>query len=191
MSWLVDNATTLSILLGLIAAALVMIWRTNRQNKYLGYAAGTIALIGLIWLLVLVVPSDRKQLRSNVDAMAEAVVAGKVDDLFKHIANDFRYEFGGQKMTRDYLYEAARQSIKRGQVGSIGISQFTYEKVSRADRSARVKFKVTPFDAAGGPMPPFVTQADFVLEGEQWKLKTVEFYKSFVNTNEKIGIPGL
>src|SRR5258705_432852 len=105
MSWLVDNATTLSILFGLVAVALVLIWRSTGQNKYLGYAAGAIALIGLIWLLAWFVPTDSKQLRKNVDAMADAVIAGNVDDLFKHISKDFSYEFGGQKMTREQLNE--------------------------------------------------------------------------------------
>src|SRR2546423_2920677 len=134
MSWLVDNATTFSILLGLVAAGLVMIWRSTGQNKYLGYAAGAVALIGLIWLLAWLVPTDAKQLRKNVDSMADAVVAGNVDDLFKHISKDFVYEYGGTKMTRDQLYEAARLSIKRGQVGSVNISNFEVKEVSRANK---------------------------------------------------------
>lgn len=191
MSWLVDNATTFTILLVLVAAALVMIWRSSGQNKYLLYAAGALAVIGIIWLIALFAPSDRKQLRKNVDDMADAVIAGDVDDLFKRISKNFHYEFGGVKMTRDQLYQTARSVIQRGQVGSINITQFEVKEINRANKSARVKFKVTPFDGKGATMPPFVTQADFVLEGDLWKLKTVEFYKAFVDTDQKIGIPGL
>lgn len=189
MSWLVDNATVLSILLGLVAAAMVLIWRTNRQNKYLGYAAGALALIGLIWLLALFVPTDAKQLRSNVDAMADAVVEGKVDDLFKHISKDFHYK--KMDMTRDQLYQAARGVIRRDQVGSIGITQFKVESVSRANKTAIVKFKVNPWDAKGGMMMPFLTRAEFVLEGDEWKLKGMQFYKASFDTEQEIGIPGM
>src|SRR5438067_1594600 len=113
MSWFVDNAITLYILLALIAAALLMIWRSNRQNKYLGYAAGAVVLILLIFLLSFFYVSDAKQLRINVDAMAKGVVDGKVDDLFKHISDDFVYDPKNQKLTRDQLYELARGVINK------------------------------------------------------------------------------
>src|SRR5438094_9394520 len=103
MAWFVDNANTLYVLFGLIAAAFLIMWRSYQWRKeFLGYAAGALAIMGVIWLLTLFVPTDRKQLESNVHAMANAVVAGKVDDLFKHISKDFNYH----EMTRDKLYAA-------------------------------------------------------------------------------------
>jgi hypothetical protein len=191
MSWLVDNANALYVLLIIVAAGLVVAWRFNQRVKFLALAVIPLLLIGVLFLLTCLVISDSKQLEMNVNAMADAVRDGEVDDLFKHISNDFSYQYQNQKMTRDQLYEAARQVIQRGRVGNIRITQFKVEEVSRANKTANVKFKVTPFDGNGDVMPPFVTQARFVLEGEQWKLKTVDFYKSFVDTDQKIGIPGL
>jgi hypothetical protein len=184
MSWLVDNANTLYILLGLLAAALVFIWRSNRQIKYLGYAAGALVLIGLIWILGRFYISDSKQLEMNVNAMADAVVNGKVDDLFKHISKDFVYK----GMTRDTLYEVARKSIQANKIANIGITQFKVEEISRHNKTAKARFTVTPFVAAEQPRP-FATQAEFVLEGEQWKLKAVRFF--LFGTDQEISLPGL
>jgi hypothetical protein len=189
MSWLADNATTLTILFGLIAAALALIWRSNRQNKYLAYAGAALAMIAILWMVRYFHVSDARQLRLNVDAMATAVVDGKVDDLFQHISKDFVYEDGAAKMSRDQLYEAARGVIRRGEVGGINISRFKVEAVNRSDGKARVTFGVNPFNAAGDPLLPFDVEGHFVLEGERWKLKSVVFFR--FNSKEKMGIPGL
>lgn len=187
MSWFVDNANGLYVLLGIVAAGFVIAWRFTTRVKYLGYAAGALVLLGLVWLLTLVVPTDSKQLEANVLAMARAVEAGKTDDLFKHIAKDFTYK----TMTRDKLYQAARQSIEAHRVSEIRITKFEVEDISRPNKSAKVRFKVTAF-ATGQDQPyPFVTRADFILEGEQWKLRTMRFYKAFVDTDQEIHLPGL
>ena len=78
MSWLVDNANSLYILLGAIAAGFVVGWKLNARVKFLGYAAGILVLMGVIWALTLFVVSDSKQLEKNVHAMADAVVSATV-----------------------------------------------------------------------------------------------------------------
>src|SRR5262249_35554226 len=183
MSWYVDNATTLYILLGIIAAALVVTWRFNQRVKFLGYAAGVLAAGVLLWLLTLLVPTDRKQIEGNVHAMAKAVQEGKVDDLFKHVSEDFVYK----GLTRKMLYEAAKKEIAHSKVTKIRITQFDVEHISRSNKSAKVRFKVTAFNNEQQPFP-FVTKADFVLEGENWKLKGMKFYKSFVDTDQEIDL---
>jgi hypothetical protein len=187
MSWLVDNANTFYVLLGVVAAGFVVTWRFNQRVKFLGYAAGTLCVIGLLWLITVFVWTDCKQLKSNVDAMADAVVQGKVDDLFKHISKDFVYK----GMTREMLYEAARRSIKGNKISNIRITQFNVEEISRDKKFAKVKFNVTAWDAQGETPYPFTTKAEFVLEGEEWELKTMKFFKTFVDTDQEIAVPGL
>src|ERR1700686_2420325 len=185
MSWLVDNATTLYILFGLIAVALVMIWRSNRQNKYLGYAAGAVGMLVVVWLLTLVVPSDSKQLEINVNAMAQAVMDGKVDDLFKHISNDFKYH----TLTRDDLYKATQTAIKTHKVDGIGVSRFKVEELSRDKKFARASFVIA--GAADAANFIYRGETDFVLEGEAWKVKTMRFYNPVVNQDQEIRLPGI
>ena len=183
MSWFVDNAITLSILFGLVAAALLMIWRSNRQNKYLGFAAGAIALIGLIWLLTLFVPTDRKQLEANVREMAHAVEAGKIDDLFKHVSKDFRH---GQT-TRAELYAFTQDAIKQHAISDIRISHFRVGELSREKRLAKTSFLVA---ASADREARLRAEADFVLEDGKWKLQTMRLYNPFVNQDQEIDWPG-
>jgi hypothetical protein len=184
MSWLTDNATTLYILLGLIAVALFMIWRSNRQNKYLGYAAGALLLIGLIWVLSRFHITDSKQLEMNIHAMANAVVDGKMDDLFKHVSNDFVWK--GQ--TRDMLYKAIRRAVEEHQVKNVRITSFEIKEVSRAKKFAKTSFLVT---ATANREIMFRTEAHFVLEGDQWGLKTMRFFPAIGGQDQEIDLPGL
>jgi hypothetical protein len=186
MSWLTDNATTLYILLGLMAAALLMIWRSNRQNKYLGGAVGALLLMGLIWVLSRFHISDSKQLEMTVQAMANAVAAGKVDDLFKHISNDFQYK----GMTRDEVYEKSQTAIRFHKVKEVHIANFIVEELSRTKKTAKTRFRVSAQVAELDRPYVFVTQADFVLEAEQWKLKTMRFYNPLVDQDKEISLPG-
>lgn len=185
MSWILDNAFTLSILLGIAAAGLVFVWRQNRNTKVLGVAAGVVGLIALLWLLRMVIITDARQLENNVHAMAKAVMDGKTDDLFKHVSKDFRYH----ETTRDELYARARRQIEGQKVADIRISNFKVEELSR-DK----KFAKTSFHASGsgeGFQFFFHVETDFVLEGDTWKLKTMRFYNPRVNQDQEIRLPGI
>jgi hypothetical protein len=183
MSWLIDNATGFCILLGIIAAGLVVVWRFNGRVKYLGYAAGVLVIAGLIWLLTLFIPTDSRQMETNVHEMARAVEEGKIEDLIKHVSKDFRYE----QMTREDLRARAQDAIKRHAVTNIRISRFDAQ-VSPEKRTAKTTFLV----AATADRDILVrAEADFVLEGDQWKLKTVQFYSPIGNKDQPIRLPGL
>jgi hypothetical protein len=184
MSWFVDNANALYVLLGVVAAGMAFAWRRNRQVKFLGYAAGPLVLIGLLLLMTRVVVSDAKQLELNVHAMADAVVAGNVDELFKHISKDFRFK----EMTRDTLYAKTQRTIKADRIKYVQIKNFNVDEIARDKKLAKTRFRVI---ASADQESIFVTQADFVLEGDQWKLKTMRFYNPFVNQDQEIDLPGL
>jgi hypothetical protein len=187
MSWLVDNANAFYLLLGFIAAGLVAIWWLNKRSKFLGYAAGVLVLIALVWLLTRFYISDTRQLELNVHALAQAVKDGKVDDLFKHVSKDFRFK----EMDRDALYRMARAVIQSNKVNDIKITAFSVEELSRDKKFAKTRFRVSAW-AEGSEAPRmFVTQADFVLEGDQWRLKTMRFYNPLVDQDKEIDIPGL
>jgi hypothetical protein len=187
MSWLADNAKTLYVLLAIIAGGLVVAWRFNQQPKFLLYAAGALVALALLWLAVNTLPSDPKQLEDNVLAMANAFVEGKVDELFTHVSKEFNYK----GMTRDRLYELAQRSKRDNRVSDVKISSFKIDEISRGNKLAKTRFRVSAWGAGSDQPYIFVTQADFVLEGEQWKLKTMRFYNPFVNQDQEIDLPGI
>jgi len=187
MSWLADNATTLYVLLAILAAGLVVAWRFNEQGKFLIGAFGVLLVLVLVWLLANYVPSDRKQLEDNVHAMADAVVDGKVDDLMRHVSKDFKYK----DMTRERLSTLAQQSVKANRVREVRITKFEVSELSRANKVAKTSFRVTVWGEGQAQPYMFTTQADFALEGEQWKLMTMRFYNPLVDQDREIDLPGI
>jgi len=119
--------------------------------------------------------------------MADAVKDGKVDDLFTHVSKDFRYK----ELDRDALHQRAQLVMEWNDIGNVQISAFRVEELSRAKKFARTWFRVSAWAKGGGDPYLFVTQADFVLEGDQWKLKTMRFYNPVVDHDKEIDIPGL
>jgi hypothetical protein len=184
MSWFVDNAKPLYVLLGVIAAGLVAMCYLNKRVKFLGYAIGVIVFMGLLWLITQYGTSDAQQLESNVHAMADAVERGNVDELFKHVSKDFSYH----GKDREFLSAAAQMAMRQDRVRSLRITSFRIEELSRADKSATTSFLVR---VSGDGEGFFRTKADFVLEGDKWKLKTMRFYNPAVDQDKEISLPGL
>jgi hypothetical protein len=180
MSWIIDNASTLHILFGLVAVAMVAVWRYNARVKYLGYAAGAVGAMALLWLLSINVKTDRQQLEDAVNAMAQGVENKQLDKVFKHISNDFRYK----GITREMLYDVAQRHIKDHEIKNIRINRFQAE-IDRAKKHARTGFIVS---AMAERDILFRTEADFALEGEVWKLKTLRFYS--VGSDHELDITG-
>ena len=185
MSWLVDNVNALYVLLIITSAGLVVAWRFNQRVKFLALAGLPLLIMVVLYLLTKVWITDRAQLEQNVREMATAVQKGNVDDLFKHISKDFNYR--GQ--TRESLYELARRSVNRNQISGVSISSFQVLEISRDKKLAKTRFRVRASGSAGEQF--FMTEADFVLEGDRWMLKTTRFYNPIADQDQEIGVPGL
>jgi hypothetical protein len=184
MSWLVDNVNVLYVLLIIISAGLVVAWRFNQRVKFLLLAGVPPLVMILLYLLTMVWITDRAQIEQNVHEMADSVQRGNVDGVFKHISKDFKTE---NETTRETLYQLAQQSIKANQVNEILIRGFKVTELSRDQKVAKATFYVHA--NAGGEVRIFITDADFVLEGDRWLLKTVTFLMP--GSNQKISVPGL
>ena len=83
------------------------------------------------------------------------------------------------------MYEGIKREIEQHKVTHVRISSFRPE-VSRGEKFAKTSFLVK---ATANKEILFRTEADFVLEGEQWKLKTMRFYSPA--GGEEIDLPGL
>ena len=180
MSWIIDNASTLHIIFALIGVGFLAVWRYNARVKYLGYALGAVGAMALLWLLSMNIKTDRQILEDAVNEMARGVEHKQLDKLFKHISGDFRYKGN----TREMLYDVAQNHIKDHEIKNIRINRFQAE-IDRSKNHARTGFIVS---ATAERDILFRTEADFVLEGEVWKLKTLRFYP--VGSDHEIDISG-
>jgi hypothetical protein len=136
--WLFEGSPAVYVLLGGVAGLLLAVWWRTRKRRWLYAAAGTLALIGVYFLLDRFVDTDKKQLRRTIEAMAAAVRARNVDAIFEHISEQFQSPRGASK-------RAFRDSVEQN---IIRVTSFTVwdikfpEEVSRARRTVRVDFSV-------------------------------------------------
>jgi hypothetical protein len=174
----VDNANVVYILLGLIVLALGVSWWLNRRVRTLVIAAAVVAVMGLFWLLTNFIPTDRKQIQANLWAMRQAVLDRKADDLVKHWAKDFSY----RGRSRDDLARAASQF----KVDNINLWEFDVKSLE--DDKAEIWFRCVANAKDSGTFLA-ICKANFVKEGEQWKLQRAAFFQPIANTDQEISLP--
>ncbi len=185
MNWLVDNASGIYILIGMCAAGLATLAWLNRQTRFVYYTLGVLGFLGVLWLIANYIPSDRRQIEENVHAMKDALVARKPEELMKHISEDFRY----RKAKRDQLADHAQGLAHGHRIRSVRIYKFVVDELSRDKKFAKTRFRVTAWPHGSDQPFIFSVQAEFVLEGEQWLLKTVRFYQAFFDEEREVDLP--
>jgi uncharacterized membrane protein (Fun14 family) len=185
MSWLVDNANIVYLLLGSIALGFIVAGWLTRRVKFFALALIPLTLIGLFWLLTRVVVTDQQQIHNSVDAMAMAVVNQDADTLFKHVSKDFQHH----GRNRQEMHDGVARAIKMHKVKEAFISNFQATDVSRTKGTAKASFRVRVDDQAGETVFFARCEAAFVLEADQWKLNGIEFFNAVANQDQPMNIP--
>jgi len=183
LAWLVDNAATLYVLLGILVLCLAALWWMNRKPYYLIALGAVGVLIGLLIVVSLFFVTDRQRIRSTIMEMRDGVLAGKPERVFKHFAKDFRLEFSDPKT----FMERAAQSIRRHHVEDIVLWDFDFEVPPDRAATARVAFRARVSGQGGEGL--FLVRTDFVFEDGQWRMRTIHLFNGFVNTDQPIPIP--
>jgi hypothetical protein len=182
--WLVDNASFVYLLLGITALALGAAWWVSRRGKYLLAAGGMVAFLVLFWLLTRLVVTDRKQIVYNIQAMARGVLDGKAEEVFRYVADEFRFE----GMKRPEFTDRVARIIQQRRIHDLYLWDFGIESLARPERKARVAFRArVSGDREGFGM--YLVRMDMVLEGETWKMKGFQVYNPVVDTNQPISVP--
>lgn len=182
LAWLVDNANAVYVLLGLIGLGLGVSWWLNRRVRTLIYIAGVAGLAALFWLLTWLVPTDRKQIQANLWAMGRAVLDQKPDDLVKHWAKDFRF----QELNREELARAVAATAGKFNVESINLWDFDVKSIT--DDKAEIWFRCVANGKGGGTFLA-ICKANFVKEGDAWRLQRARFFQPVANTDQEIALP--
>ena len=182
LSSLIDNAQVVYFLLGFVLLGMGVSWWLNRRVRTLLYMAGMAALIALVYLLTVFVPTDRKQIEANLWAMARAILDDRPDDLVKHWSRDFEF----QGLGRDMLAQAVSKTAGRNAVESINLWEFDFKRVE-GDK-AEVWFRCVANGRGGGSFLA-ICHADFVREDGDWKLQRAAFFQPIANTDQPITLP--
>jgi hypothetical protein len=182
MSWLVDNANLIYLFLGIVLLGLGVRWWLHRRVKTLFLAAGVVCLIVLFWLFTLLIPTDRKQIQDNLWAMAKAVLDKDPDALAQHWAKDFSFKGLG----RNELAQAVVRAATQFQVESINLWEFDVKELE--ETKAKIWFRCVA-NAKGGEKFLALAKADFVKEGDEWRLQRIALFQPIANTDQEIPLP--
>jgi hypothetical protein len=184
LEWLVDNAATLYLLLGILALCLAALWWMNRKRPYLIALAVVAVLAGLIFGLSFVIVTDRVRLARICEEMAQGIRARDVGQVFRHIASSFD-QANRTSMNATQLRELAQRHFARRGVQEIDFAKIHCESLDRDAGKAKVQFWVSGVEDAEGM--PIRCEADFVLEQTAWKMKG---FKLFIgNTTNQYPFP--
>jgi len=181
--WIADRATLFYLLFGMLLCGLLVCWWQSRRGVYLASAGAVAALIALLFLLTITVVTDRQQLELNIRDMAKAVLDGDPEPVFRRLTQDVT--IGGHP--RDHFIRYADATIRKRFITYIHLWDFDVEELSRADRKARLAFRVRAESRMGDIL--VLCRAHFVLIGNDWMLQNLQVYNGVANTNQPLTIP--
>src|ERR1700736_2124348 len=82
--WIVDNVWMIVFVLAIVALGFGYAWWLTRRARWLIGSGVSVGLIVLLFVLSLLIVTDQKQIRANIDAMRNAINAGKADEAAKY-----------------------------------------------------------------------------------------------------------
>jgi hypothetical protein len=172
------------VAIGLLIAA----WKTRKRKYALG-AGFAVALIVLASVFVFMFPSDQQRIESAVRDMQKGVKDKNADLIFVHISDDFRIGLADKPALR----KLAEGAMKRGDVNDIIVWDFRDAEISRADRTATIKFYIKPKgNVIADPEPYYTCKAKFVLDSDdEWRMKSFELFKPVGDADKPIQIPNM
>jgi hypothetical protein len=87
LRWLfVEDPRTLLILLGLVEIVLLVAWTRGRSRRTLASLAAVLLAAAAVWMLDVLVETDREKVRRSLDALASAAVAGQAERFIERIS---------------------------------------------------------------------------------------------------------
>jgi hypothetical protein len=181
--WLVDNAKTAYFFLGITALVFIALWWMNRRAKYLIGVAVIAGLAALVWLLGLFIVTDRMQIRATLLAMKRGVEEGKPEAVFQHLSKQLTID----NMDRQSFEAQAGAFIERRRVHEIVLWDFDFEVPPDRTSKALVAFRARGIGDLGEAW--YLCRAEFVFEGNHWRMKTFRLFNPVADTDRPIPIP--
>jgi hypothetical protein len=167
LSWLIDNAYLVYLILGVILLALAVLWWQTRKRPYLVGMGIAAALLVLMVLLNLFVTTDRKQLVWIVQDIAAKMNAGKVGEAFEHLTGEVTIATPNNDMVlkRERLQEYTGSILKNTPGEGVTVSNIEVEKLEPP--KAIVTFNIR---ARGESQYVFFCRTEFQQVGGRWKM---------------------
>jgi len=178
LAWIAENATLFYLLCGIAAFVLAARWWMTRNNKLLLGLIPVVALGIGVALIATFTDTDQKKIQRIVEEMAQGVRDGNAERIFRHVSRNVKFRgraFGEFRSQAD-------QHLKAGRARDVSVSKFSFPQSPSAGK-AKVEFWAQTDEAPG----PIRCEADFALEGDAWRMTTLELFVG--NTTNTWPIP--
>jgi hypothetical protein len=193
--WLFDGVWTVSLILGSAGVAFAVAWwykADSRYRKYFAIGVGIVAvLFGVYFALRYMVETAAVQMERRVREIAGSVKSKEISPaLEKNLADDFHVQSYGKKK-----FIAKAQSLKdRFTVESVEVWDLKLVEIDREKGTAKLSFMAKP-KVPDHETPAYFVVAEFVMTPkekwwqEEWKMRSFQYFNSFVDTERPLDIP--
>jgi hypothetical protein len=174
LDWLVDEPTNAYLVLGTVALLCGAVWWETRQGRILLGVGAAIVLALVVWLLSVLIVTDRRRLIDSIQQMSAAVAQRDTDGIFRHISRDFQLGNLGQQPFRQFVAEV----LRNGEVTSVEAWDFVRPaEITRSpdgkQGTARITFMAKPKGPQVQDNVGYRVRATFVLEADgKWRMTT-------------------
>lgn len=168
LSWIADHASFVYAIVAFAALGVGLSYWMHRRVLHLAVLVGLVVLLVVLWFLFKLVPTDRKQIADNLQAMGRAVLDGDAKQLFRFVSKEFRYD----GHTGEELYGRIDRTLKTHRASGLRI----WDVDARPEgETASVDFY---FRVDGQGETQFLARGKsrFAKEQGTWKMRTLAVF---------------
>jgi hypothetical protein len=186
LSTLVDHSFIIYVVLILLCSGLLFAWRRTRKLWYLAATGFGFVLVLVFAILTNVVVTDRQKIETTIRNSAAAVEHRDVETIRRGLAKDFQFHSADSKT----FIEKGREILERGDVKELAVWDLAIDSLDKSNGTARVSFMAKPRGNWSQGVH-YRVEAELVRESDgQWRVRTFEVFKPFVDAREPQQIPG-
>jgi hypothetical protein len=144
--WIVDNVWMIVFVLAIVALGFGYAWWLTRRARWLIGSGVSGGLIVLLFVLSLLIVTDQKQIRANIDAMRNAINEGKAEEAAKYFDDMVTVDTnrGSFQVPNKALQDYAKSNMRGHAVKQVETGKVDFESLT--DSKAVVNFMVRADD---------------------------------------------
>lgn len=166
-------------LLFLFTVFLLYHYQQDQKRNYLKALLVVAAMAFFFFLLDILRDTDKEKALKLLDEVTVLINAGKYDQAFSHLADDFR----AYDIDRKNMRDAAERSLERFAVRDITLKSKSIEKEDKDRRMVTIRFNSTAESnlSTGWAMAP--CEVDFIVDAQgRCRIKSFRVYQPFVDS---------
>jgi hypothetical protein len=144
--WIADHVLEIVFVLAIVALGFAYAWWLTRKTRWLIGSGVCVGLMLLLFVPSLFIVTDQQQIRGNIDAMRNAINAGKAEEAAKYFDDVVTVETksGSFSVSNKALKDYAKGNMNNYKVKQVETGRVDFETLT--DSKAEVSFMVRADD---------------------------------------------